>query len=67
MKTVPKSRVRMTLESIEPTPEEWLENVRAGIDKGLAEVAAGQGLDGETALREMHFNFSASTLIRRSD
>jgi hypothetical protein len=45
----------MTLESIEPTPEEWLENVRAGIDKGLAEVAAGQGLDGETALREMHF------------
>lgn len=51
---LPSARVRVTLEVEEPTPQEWLESVRSGIDKGRAEIAAGLGVDGETALKQLH-------------
>ena len=52
---MPSDMVQVTLEVKEPTQEEWLENVRAGIDRGRADIAAGRVVDGKTAMREMHF------------
>lgn len=55
---IPNAWVRVTLEVEEPTREEWLEAARAGAAKGRAEIDAGLGVDGETALRglyEKHF------------
>lgn len=51
---IPNPRIRVTLEVEEPTDAEWLEAARAGVAKGRAEIAAGLGVDGETALRELH-------------
>ena len=59
---LPSARVRVTLEEIEPTPEEWLEDVRAKLDEGLADIEAGRVVDGETffaELRAKHFPKSA--------
>lgn len=55
---MPSDMVEVTLEVREPTQDEWLENVRAGIDRGRADIAAGRVVDGEemfARLRAKHF------------
>jgi hypothetical protein len=55
---LPSSRIRVTLEAVEPTREEFINLLRAGIDRGRADVAAGRVVDGEemfARLRAKHF------------
>lgn len=54
----PTARVRVTLEVQEPTQEEWMEAVRAGIDRGRADAAAGRIVDVDdmfARLKSKHF------------
>jgi len=51
---MPSDMVKVTVEVQEPTQEEFIARVRAGIDLGRADVAAGRVVDGKTAMREMH-------------
>jgi hypothetical protein len=50
---LPSDMVEVTLAVKEPTPEQWLANARAGIDKGRAEIDAGLGIDGDAVFAEL--------------
>lgn len=55
---MPSDMVEVTLAVREPTEAEFIANIRAGIDRGRADVAAGRVVDGEemfARLRAKHF------------
>lgn len=53
MRPIPGSRYRVIVEEVEETDEEKLAALRAAIQKGRDEIAAGQAIDGETAFAEL--------------
>lgn len=54
MRPVPGSRYRVTVEEVEETDEEKRAALRAAIQKGRDEIAAGLAIDGETMFAELH-------------
>lgn len=51
------SRLRITVEELEEPDEEKLANLRAAIQKGRDEIAAGKFLDGETAFEKLRAEY----------
>lgn len=62
MRPVPGSRYRVIVEEIEETDEEKREALRAAIQKGRDEIAAGQAIDGETMFAELRAEFFPDTV-----
>ena len=57
MRPVPGSLYRVTVQEVEETDEEKRASLRAAIQKGRDEIAAGLAIDGKTAFAELRAEF----------
>ncbi len=56
------ARYRVTVEEVEESDEEKLSALRAGIQRGRDDIAAGRVIDGETLFAELRTEFFPDTI-----
>lgn len=62
MRPIRGSRYRVTLEEVEPTDDEKRAALRAAIQRGRDEIAAGQAFEGEAMFAELRAEFFPDTV-----